>query len=396
MPGSEVIGKEEQDAVNEVFEKGGVLSRYGNDARRQNIFRVAKFEEEFAKKIGAKYAYAVSSGTAALKSVLEAFEVGPGDEVITQSHTFIATVEAIFETGATPVIADINKTLNMDPDDLKSRITSKTKVVIPVHMSGVSAEIDKIVKIAKEHNLYVLEDCAQAPGGEYKGKKLGTFGDAGIFSFDFGKMLTTGEGGMIVTNSEDIYKKCRAYQNHGHDFNPNVASMAYDTTKRGGFNFKMMELQGAVGLAQLKKIDMVIKGHRTNKNKIIDGIKNIDGIELREIPDPKGDIGDSVTFLLENEETANKFIEKWTSKGFGVKNLPNSLKWHFAGMWNQLFSKDYPGKSLDTEVWKKSNDIIRRAIAIPVFMKMNDEQINKIVNSVDDIVKEVSTLKVES
>ncbi|MCK4902877.1 MAG: aminotransferase class V-fold PLP-dependent enzyme, partial [Thermoplasmatales archaeon] len=129
MPGSEVIGKEEQEAVNEVFEKGGVLSRYGNDARRQNIFRVVKFEEEFAKKLNVKYAYAVSSGTAALKAVLEAFGVGPGDEVITQSHTFIATVEAIIETGATPVIADINKTLNMDPDDFGSKITPRTKAV---------------------------------------------------------------------------------------------------------------------------------------------------------------------------------------------------------------------------------------------------------------------------
>ena len=261
MPGSEVIGKEEQEAVNEVFEKGGVLSRYGNDARRQNIFRVAKFEEEFAKKLNVKYAYAVSSGTAALKSVLETFGVGSGDEVITQSHTFIATVEAIFETGATPVIVDINKTLNMDPDDFESKITPRTKAAIPVHMSGVSAEIDRIVAIAKEHNLLVLEDCAQSPGGEYKGKKLGTFGDAGIFSFDFGKMLTTGEGGMIVTNNEEIWKKCRSYQNHGHDFNPNVSSMAYDTAQRGGFNYKMMELQGAVGLAQLKKIvrEMSIK-----------------------------------------------------------------------------------------------------------------------------------------
>lgn len=395
MPGSEVIGKEEQEAVNEVFEKGGVLSRYGNDARRQNIFRVAKFEEEFAKKMNVKYAYAVSSGTAALKTVLEAFEVEPGDEVITQSHTFIATVEAIFETGATPVITDINKTLNMDPDDLESKITPRTKVVIPVHMSGVSAEIDKIVKIARAHNLLVLEDCAQSPGGEFKGKKLGTFGDAGIFSFDFGKMLTTGEGGMIVTDSEEIWKKCRAYQNHGHDFNPNV-SMAYDTAKRGGFNFKMMELQGAVGCAQLKKMDMVIQGHRKNKDKIINGIKNIRGIELRQIPDKKGDIGDSVTFLLETEEMTNEFMKKWTSRGFGVKNLPNSLKWHFAGMWDQLFSKQFAGKSLDTEVWKKSNDIIRRAIAIPVSMKMTDEQIDKIVSSVDEVVKEVSTMKVEA
>ena len=389
MPGYEVIGKEEQQAVNEVFEKGGILVRYGCDEKRQGIFRVEKFEKEFAKKFNVKHALAVSSGTAALRTVLKAFDVGPGDEVITQSHTFIATVEAILETGATPIVADINKTLNMDPEDFKNKITENTKVVIPVHMAGVAAEIDKIVKIAKDHDLYVLEDTAQAPGGEFRGQKLGTFGDAGIFSFDFGKMLTVGEGGMIVTNNEEIYKKCRAYSNHGHDFNPNLP-VGEDTAKISGFNYKMAELQGAVGLAQLQKMDDIINGHRRNKEKIKNGIENIDGIELREVPDSEGDIGDSVTILFDDEKKAKRFYELWTEKGYGDKNLPSSLKWHYAGMWTQIFSEYYKGKSLDKEVWKKSDDIIRRAVTIPVYMKMDSAETDKIIESIGEITKELN------
>ena len=165
MPGFELIGKEERDAVNEVFDRGGVLYRYGWDERRQYIYRVDDFEKAFANKFGVKYALGVCSGTAALKAALKALDVKPGDEVITQSHTFIATVEAIIEVGAKPVITEINKTLNMDPEDLRDKITEKTKVIIPVHMSGVAAQMKEILAIANEYNISVREDNAQSCGG---------------------------------------------------------------------------------------------------------------------------------------------------------------------------------------------------------------------------------------
>src|SRR5437764_9112066 len=222
MPGWEIIGEDERKAVNEVFDNGAVLFRQSFAAMRNDMWKVKEFEAAFAQKMGVGYAQAVTSGTAALKVGLEALGVGPGDEVITQSHTFVATVEAILECGATPVVADIDWTLNMDPADMDSKITSRTKVILPVHMLGVPAKMDEIMAIANRHGIPVLEDTAQAIGATYHGKPCGTIGKLGTFSFDHGKALTTGEGGMVITNDHAIFMHARAYQDHGHDDNPAV------------------------------------------------------------------------------------------------------------------------------------------------------------------------------
>ncbi len=385
MPGFELIGKEEQDAVIEVFNKGGVLYRYGFDEKRQHIYRVDDFEKAFADKFGVKYTLGLSSGTAALHTALKALDVKPGDEVITQSHTFIATVEAIIEVGAKPVITEINETLNMDPEDLKKKITEKTKVIIPVHMSGVAAQMEEILAIAKEHNVSVLEDNAQSCGGEYNGKKLGVMGDVGIFSLDFGKVLTTGEGGMVITDNESIFKRTREYSDHGHELNPNFPR-GEDTRSRSGFNYKMMELQGAIGLVQLKKLDYIIERQRANKAKITEAIKGNPEIRLRELPNPEGEIGDTLTFFLANREKAKKFVKMWTEKGFVTKNLPDAINWHFAGTWDHIFSQydEYKGKDL-TEVWQQSNEILRRAVAFAIWVNMDDAEINKIIKAIHEI-----------
>ena len=389
MPGFEVIGKEERDAVNEIFDKGGVLYRYGYADRRQGIYKVDDFEKAFAQKFGVKYAIAVSSGTAALKTALEALDVKPGDEVITQSHTFIATVEAILEVRAKPVITEINKTLNMDPADLRKKITKKTKVIIPVHMSGVAAQMREILAIARENNIAVLEDNAQSCGGVYGEAKLGAMGDAGIFSFDFGKPITTGEGGMIITNNESIFKRAREYSDHGHELNPKFPR-GEDTRSRSGFNFKMMELQGAIGLVQLNKLDDIIKRQLKNKTRIKEGIKDIPGITFREVPNPEGEVGDTLTFFLPDREKAQKFVKLWTGKGFGTKNLPDAINWHYAGTWDHIFSKydEYKGKDLST-IWKQSTELLRRAIALSIFVHMADSDINKIIDAIHEVSSKV-------
>src|SRR6185369_14281680 len=203
-----------------------------------------------------------------LKVALQSLKVGPGDEVITQAFTFVATVEAIKETGATPVIVDVNDTLNMDPKAFAAAITPRTRVVIPVHMMGECAEMDEIMAIAAKHNILVMEDAAQALGASYFGKLAGTMGAVGAYSTDAGKSLNTGEGGMVVTNDEQRYIHARALHDHGHE---------YSTTKgRGeegalcwGFNHRMTELQGAIGIAQLKKLDMIVARQRENKAKLM-------------------------------------------------------------------------------------------------------------------------------
>ena len=388
MPGFELIGKEEKDAVDDVFNKGGVLYRYGFVDRRQNIFRVDDFEKEFSSMMDVKYSHAVSSGTAALVAALKGFNIRPGDEIITQSHTFIATVEAIKEIGAIPVITDVDKTLNMDPIDLKTKITEKTRVIIPVHMMGVAAKMDEILKIARKHNVGVLEDNAQSCGGTYRGKKLGTLGNAGITSFDFGKVITTGEGGMVYTNDENIFKKAREYSDHGHELNPKFPR-GEDTRSISGFNFKMMELQGAIGLTQIKKIDTLIKRQRQNKIRIKEGIENSQDIEFREVPNPEGDTGDSVIFFLKDRKKTKRFVSAWTKKGFTTKNLPDAINWHFAGTWDHIFSNydSYKNKNLES-VWMKSTELLRRSIAIPVFYEMTDTEITRIINGIHASLKQ--------
>ena len=204
MAGFEVFGKEERQEVMDVMETG-VLMRYGFDAERKGVFKVRQFEEEVAAYCGAGYALAVTSGSSALKVALTALDVGPGDEVIVPAFTFIATYEAVLEAGAIPVMADIDDSLNLDPDDIINKLTPYTKAVIPVHMCGAPANIDRIVAVARKSNLLVLEDTAQAVGASYQGKKLGTFGEIGIFSFDYYKTITSGEGGMVITDSKELY-----------------------------------------------------------------------------------------------------------------------------------------------------------------------------------------------
>jgi 8-amino-3,8-dideoxy-alpha-D-manno-octulosonate transaminase len=390
MPGFELIGKEEQSAVNEIFEKSnGVLYRYGLDERRNHIYRVVDFETELAAKINVKYCHCVCNGTAALKIALLGLGIKQGDEVITQSFTFIATVEAIIELGAIPVITEIDQSLNMDPTDLEKKITNRTKAIIPVHMAGVAARMDEILSIARKYNIPILEDSAQAFGATYKGKPLGTIGDAGIYSFDIGKVITTGEGGAVVTNNESIYLKAREYADHGHEQNP-AFPRGEDTRSRWGFNYKMTELQGAAGLAQLNKLDYILQKQRGNKSRVKEYLKNISNIEFRDIPDLEGDAGDTLIFFLESSEQASRFANLLSKAGIGTKNLPDALNWHYAGTWTHIFYNypEYNGKDLE-KIWSQSTNYLRRAIAIPIMVNMTDEKIQEVGKNIVKIAREV-------
>jgi 8-amino-3,8-dideoxy-alpha-D-manno-octulosonate transaminase len=387
VPGFELVGKEEQDAVNEIFEKSnGVVFAHGFDALRDNIFRVREFEKELAQKVGVEYAQAVSSGSTALKVALKAMGVKRGDEVITQSFTFVATVEAILEVGATPVIVDIDKTLNISPQAFKEAITDKTKVVIPVHMLGVTAQIDEIVSIAKEHNILVLEDTAQGLGGKFDGKALGSIGDVGTYSFDGGKTVICGEGGMVVTNNKEMFVTARAYHDHGHEYSTTKGRGVEDALCTG-FNYRMSELQAAFGLAQFKKLDYILESQKANQIKLKEAIKDI-GFEFRKIPDEDGDIGDSIVFYLNTKEDAKRFATKMAEEGLGTKNLPDAIKWHFAKHWQHMF-REYDFYNDGKNHWIKSDDILSRSIALPVMVNMTDEEIENIAYKLLKIAKEM-------
>lgn len=337
MPGHELIGKEELAAIQDIFESGAVLFAHGYHDRRKGIYRVRQFEKEFAEKLGSQHATAVSSGTAALKIALKALGINPGDEVITQSFTFIATIEAILDVGAVPVVTNLDRHLNLDPMELEKKITSKTKAVIPVHMHGFAADLESILKIAKERGIAVIEDNAQAIGGKYKGKALGTWGDIGAFSLDFNKAITTGEGGMVVTNNEKYAKFVREYHDHGHENNPS-RPRGRDTRSIYGFNYRMTEIGAAVGRVQLKKLDVIVseseKRHCAFESGF--GLRDL----MRPVATGTTPLFDTIMFRTQSAAQREQIIAHLTTVGIGTKNVPDAVEWHFAGYWNHVFSQD--------------------------------------------------------
>jgi len=258
----------EIEAVTEVLKSG----RYADGPKAK------EFESNFAQYIGTKRGVSCSSGTAALHLSLIVCGIKPGDEVIVPPLTFFATVEAVLHQGAIPVFADLDpRTYCLDPKDFEKKITSKTKAVIPVHLFGMPSEMDEILEIAKKHDIFVIEDCAQAHGAEYKGKKVGSFGDVNCWSFYATKNMTTGEGGAVTTNNEELADKITALKNHGM-INRNDHAIL-------GYNYRMSEIHAAIGIVQLKKLDQFNEKRRRISSKLIEELSSISWLETPFIPD---------------------------------------------------------------------------------------------------------------
>ena len=262
MPGFELVGAEELQEIQKLFEKGrGNLYRYG-----PNAYAVEKFEGLFAQKMEVKYAHAVASGTAAIHSALAAVGVGVKDEVIIPTFTFVAPVEAILALEAKPVPVEIDETYHLDPEEVKHTITSKTKAVVSIPM-WAPPKMNELIAVCNDAGVPLIEDSAQCLGGSYHGKPMGTFSKIGAFSFDMGKSITTGEGGMIITNDEELYMRASEFSDHGHMHLSNVPR-GQDTRRFPGLNYRMSELSAAVGLAQLPKLDQILARQKENKAKI--------------------------------------------------------------------------------------------------------------------------------
>ncbi len=374
MPGFELINKNETKAVNSLFKnENGVLFSHGFNKLRKK-FHVRDLEKKICKKINCKYSLAVSSGTAAIKIALLSLGVKRGDEIITQAFNFIATIEAILDIGAKPVIANVNDTLNISCDEIENLITKKTKVIIPVHMLGVPAEMDKVFKIARKYKLRVLEDNCEAFGGMYKKKYLGTLGDVGVMSLDFGKIITCGEGGVIHTNSKKIDKFCREYHDHGHENNPK-RPRGRDTRSIYGFNYRMTEMQGVIAKEQLKKINYIISENKL-RYKILE--KNINSkIKLREIPKKSKIIYDTFIFFVDDNLKRKKIINILSKLKIGTKNLPDAIEWHCSFYWDHMLRKNQLTRS------KKSKDLLKKAIAVPIYLNKNLNYYKKLVKSIN-------------
>jgi 8-amino-3,8-dideoxy-alpha-D-manno-octulosonate transaminase len=398
MPGYEIIGEEEKKEILEVL-ANRVVFRYGFDAERKGVYKVATFEKEFAGYCGVAHALAVSSGTAALRVALAALGISPGDEVITQGFTFVATWETILDAGALPVFAELDETLCLDPADLDKKITSRTKAIVPVHMCGAQARITEIVNLAERRGIPVIEDTAQSCGGRLQGKTLGSFGKMGCFSFDSVKTITAGEGGMVITGDKDLYTKASEYHDHGHDHNPKVPR-GLEKRRFIGVNCRMSELQGAVALAQFRKLDSIIlPAQRKNKARIKEALAKIDQVTFREIPDPEGDTATFLTFFLPTAQKARAFNKAMAEAGAGTIYWYENY-WHYYEQWEHLLAGKsltrigYPFKGESGQVRReyakdalpKTAEILSRTLSISINIRM-DQQIPKIIGAIEHAAK---------
>ena len=300
-PGMELVGEEEIKQVMDVL-KSGYLYRYqvGQDPRFQG--KVAKLEQEMACRSGVRYAVAVNSGTTALLTALVGLGAGPGDEVIVPGFTFVASISAIVYAGAVPVLAEVDRTLNLDPVDVRKKITPRTKAIMAVHMMGNPARLDELKAIADEHGLYLIEDCAQAFGASYKGRPIGSIGHVATFSFNVFKTVTSGDGGMIITDDEALYSRCFAFHDQGHS--PLRHGVEIGQRPFLGLDFRYTELQAAVLLAQIQKLSPMLDHLRANKKRFKSAIADLPGLEFREVIDPQGEIGTILTVILPTAEIA--------------------------------------------------------------------------------------------
>ncbi|HTQ28862.1 MAG TPA: DegT/DnrJ/EryC1/StrS family aminotransferase [Puia sp.] len=334
MPGFELFGEAERREVNEVLETG-ILMRYGFDGPRKGIWKSRELEEAICKKFGCRYAQLTSSGTSALTTALTALGIGAGDEVIMPTFTFVASFEAVLSVGALPVLADIDETLTLNPDAVRRAITPRTKCLMPVHMCGSMADLDALVEICKEHNLLLLEDACQSIGASYKGRSLGTIGDAGTFSFDFVKTITCAEGGAVLTNGEDIYIKSDGFSDHGHDHRG--SDRGADLHPFIGYNYRISELHAAVGLAQIRRLDEFLGIQKKNHRLLKSILSQVPEISFRSIPDPEGDSCTFLSWFLPTEASTAALLKELKEQGIaGGQFYWYEHNWHYIRKWDHL------------------------------------------------------------
>lgn len=384
MPGFEVIGAEEQAEINDIFARGGVLFRHGFDALRNDCFKVREFESAFAAYMKVPHALAVTSGTAALRVALAVLDLQPGDEVITQSFTFVATAEAIIEARAVPVCCEVDATLNMDPADLERRITPRTRAVIAVHMLGTPARLREISAICERHKVVLIEDAAWGCGGALDGRALGTWGRMGTFSFDFAKTMTTGEGGMVVFRDKRDYERAAAWHDHGHENNPAVPRWE-DTRSGSGFNYRMTELQGAVGLAQLRKLDDVVRRQRNNRDALWRAIADLPGVVARDVPSGSHETADALVFETRSKELARDTRAALVAAGLSTKILPEAVTWHFAGTWSHMPELVATHGELST-AFPATAQRLSRCVSLPIMVKMDEATPARMRTAIESVV----------
>lgn len=392
----EVFGAEERKEVMDVLETGA-LFRYGHEHIRKGMWKAVEFEAEVKKQTGARYAHAVSSGSTAVTSIMAAAGVGHGDEVIVPPYTFVAPIEAVFLAGALPIFAEIDESLCLSPEGIEAAITQKTKAVLVIHMCGAAADLDGILEVCKKHDLVLLEDCGQAMGASYKGKSVGLHGVAGAFSFDYFKIATCGEGGVTITNSEDIYRKIDYVADHGHTHIGDNRGMEDHHVM--GSNFRIGEMNAAVGLAQMRKLPWIVEQNRKNKKYIKDKLKEIDGLSFRKMVDESGDSATFLNFFVPSKDIAERLFKQFSADGIGgIANWYTNM-YHYINQWDHIKEMSFPSKLAIHDLGApqdyknlslpKSEDVISRLICIGISCTWKEEELKTYTDKIIASIKKV-------
>lgn len=342
FPGGLEIGAEEKKEVLEVLDNKYLFRYYGP---KESPSKVKALEDGYAGYLGSRHCLALNSCTSALITALVACGVGPGDEVIVPSYTFFATCAAVVAARAIPIVAEVDRSLTIDPADLERKISPRTKAVIPVHMRGMPARMDRILEIARRRSLKVIEDVAQANGGTFKGKPLGSFGDVGCFSLQFHKIITSGEGGILATNADLLYTRAQAYHDVAACWRKDrFAPPEFQGEIFFGVNFRMSELTGAVALAQFRKLDGIVSRMRANKKLIKDRIRDLKGLEFREVTDEAGDTAICLVWYLPRASQVEEYVHALQAEGVEAGGIYNKgvPDWHMYPHWKMLIEKMMP------------------------------------------------------
>jgi len=396
-PGGMKISSDEEAAVIEVIRTQRLFRYYGPNPGPS---KVEQLEKAFAAFMGTKYAVAVTSGTAALICSLIGLGVGPGDEVIVPAFTWIASASAVVAVGAVPIVADVDESLTLDPLAIEAKITPYTKVIMPVHMRGAPSRMDAIMEVARKHNLKVIEDTAQADGASYKGRRLGSWGDAGAFSLQFNKIITSGEGGMVITNDDEVHKRVQMYQDVVGGMRNHVPTAEI----LPGVNFRMPELLGAVALAQLNRLEGLLATMRRNKGMVKESILPVaarKGFTFRTMYDPSGDAAIALILIAPDAATAHRFGEALEAEGGDAWILysPDHEDYHVYAHWAPIMGqrawsanggpwRNHPRQiTYTTDMCQKSLDLLSRSININISPELSSQNLEELADALNKVLE---------
>lgn len=339
---------------------------------------VREFERRIADYVGVKHAFAVNSGTSALHAALAAYGIGEGDEVIVPSFTFIATANAPLFVGAKPVFAEIEEeTYGLDPEDVERNITPRTKAIIPIHYGGSPCHIEELKQIAQKHNLLLIEDAAESLGAAFNVKKVGSFGDSAILSFCAPKVITTGEGGMILTDSKDIYEKVKLICNHGRaetaDYFSSTEQMEYVTL---GYNFRMSTMTAALGIAQIEKIDEIIRMRRENANYMSERLSQIEAVETPIVPDMFFHVYQLYTIRLRHNSDLRDSLMRYLLTEKVVAKV-----YFYPVHLTQFYRKEFGYREGHLPLTER---VASEVLTLPMYPTLAKEEIDYIAQSIED------------